>query len=77
MLKEWLGPISFAAGLLAAVAWCLVFVVLVFFHYQPAKHVHWDRVAIGAAIAFLVGWGLMRFAARQPTERRKEEDDLW
>lgn len=75
MQKEWIGRVSLVVGLAAALAWCLVFVLLVFRHHQPAKHVHWDRVAIGAAISFVVGWGLVRFAARVPPEPRKERDD--
>jgi len=77
MQKGWVRRTSLIVGLLAAAAWCLVFVVLVLRHHQRPEHVHWDRVAIGAAVAFVAGWGLVRFAARVPPQPQKKDDDLW
>jgi len=75
MERGWIARVSLAVGLAAALAWGLVFVMLVQFHHQPAEHVHWDRVAIGAAVAFVAGWGLVRIAARTPPEPKKENDE--
>ena len=76
MQKEWITRVSLVVGLLAAIAWCLVFVMLVVRHHQPSKHVHWDRVAIGAVVSFVVGWGAVRFATRTPPDPRKDSDDF-
>ena len=75
MQREWIGRVSLTVGVLTALAWFLVFVLLVHVHYQPAEHVHWDGVAIGAVVFFFLGWGLVRFAARTPPEPRKEDEN--
>ena len=74
MEKKWVGRASLIVGLLAALAWYLVFLMLVYRHHQPADHIHWDRVTIGAVIAFVAGWALVRFAARVPPEPPKKDD---
>ena len=76
MQKESITRIGLIVGLLAAIAWCLVFVMLVLRHHQPANQVHWERVAIGSVVAFVVGWGAVRFTARTPPETRKDSDDF-
>lgn len=74
MSKQWIGPVSLVVGLLTALAWLAVFGFGVLFHGHNPKHIHWDHVAVGAVLSFIVGWGLVRLAARVPPEPRKEED---
>ena len=73
MSKHWIWPVSLVVGLLTALACLAVFPFGVVFHGHDPKHFHWGRIAVGAVISFIVGWGLMRLAARVPPEPRKEE----
>jgi hypothetical protein len=77
MQKGWTERIALVVGLLSALAWYAVFGYGIFVHGHKPRNIHWDHVAIGAVISFIVGWGLIRLAARVPRERPKEEDDIW